>query len=83
MRTPERVTSEAWVHDDVGRFCPVALGEGERTAQERFIAFIRAKAHGVIWPSIVVRHERKDDITRISVRGLAFRADRTADAKQE
>ena len=74
MRTPERLGIEAWVHDELERRLPGALDWHERTARERFVAFVRSEAHGVIWPSVVVKHEHDEDGTRISVRGLAFRA---------
>lgn len=71
---PERIGVEAWAHDESERCLPGTLDGYECTARERFVAFVRAEAHGVIWPSVVVSRERDEDWTRISVRGLAFRA---------
>lgn len=50
-----------------------ALVAADADVREEFIDIIRAEAHGVVWPSVVVTQQRALMGTRITVSGLAFR----------
>lgn len=70
---PETVTCDAWVPKELEHARPAAAEAEEVEVRTRFVNFIRAEAHGIIWPSVVVMKKPDDCGTHIRVRGLAFR----------
>jgi len=48
------------------------LDTHDAAAREEFVDIIRREAHGVIWPSVTVTHDRWAHGMTIRVRGIAF-----------